>query len=73
MNTGICQLAYLLAIEAIPAPAVELLVEIKNELGMDKVDESVSHVACIIVIDGKIKEVDFEPMILAYFLKQHFF
>ena len=45
LNTGISQLAYLLAIESIPPAAAEFLVELMDELGVNEVHKGIADVA----------------------------
>lgn len=58
MNSSICQLTYLLAVEFIPTPSTKFIVKLLNELGMDEIDKGISYVALIIVVNRKIKEID---------------
>jgi hypothetical protein len=69
---GVGQLAYLLAVEAVPPAAVELVVELEDELGVDEVDEGVAHVAGVEVVDGEIQEVNLEFEVAVDLLQQHF-
>jgi hypothetical protein len=67
------QLAYLLTVKPVPSSAVELLVEIKDELGVDEVDEGVAHVAGVVVVDGQVEEVYFHFVVSADLFEQHLF
>lgn len=73
LDAGVGELADLLAVEPVPPAAVELLVEVEDELGVDEVDEGVSDVAGVEVVDGQVEEVDLHFVILAELLVEHFF
>lgn len=49
LDSCVSQRADLLAVEHLPSLAVELVVEVGNELGMQEIDESVSHVTGILL------------------------
>lgn len=72
LDAGVGELADLLAVEAVPPAAVELAVELADELGVDEVDEGIAHVAGVEVVDWQVEEVDFEPVVAANLLKEHF-
>lgn len=73
LDPGISQLAYLFAIEPIPSSTVEFLVEIKDEFGVNEIDKSVSDITGVVMIYGKIKEIDLHFMVSADFFIQHLF
>ena len=58
LDAGIGEGADLLAVEPAPLLAIELVVEGNDELGMDEVDEGVTHVAGVVVVDGQVEEVE---------------
>lgn len=72
LDAGVGELADLLAVEPVPPASVELLVEFEDELGVDEVDEGVSHVAGVEVVDGQVEEVDLHLVVFAQLLVQHF-
>ena len=71
MNPRVGQLADLLTIEAVPPPSAELLVEVYDELSVDKVDESVAHVAGVVLVDRQIEEVDLHFVVATDLLIKH--
>ena len=73
LDAGVGQLADLLAIEPVPPAAVELPVEVEDELGVDEVDEGVADVAGVEVVDGQVEEVDLHLVVFAQLIVQHFF
>ena len=48
------------AVEPAPFLAIEFIIEGVDELGMNKINESIAHIAGVIVVDGKVKEVKFD-------------
>lgn len=71
LDAGVGEFADLLAVEAVPLAATELLVEVKDELGVDEVDEGVAHVAGVELVNGKIEEVYLHFVVLVDLLQQH--
>ena len=69
---SIGQLAYFLAIEAIPSSAIELLVKVKDELRVDKVHKGIAHVTGVVMVNGQIQKIDLHSMVFANLLEQHF-
>ena len=57
LDARICDGAHFLALEVLPAVAVEALVEREDGLRVDHVDESVAFVAVVLEVDGQVKEV----------------
>jgi len=51
LDSCICEFAYFLAVISIPSSSIELLVEFKDELCVDKVGKCISHITSIVVID----------------------
>lgn len=60
LDPGVCEGANLLAVKSAPFFAIKLMVKCLNELGVDKVDESIPNVAGIIVVDGQVEEVELD-------------
>lgn len=54
LDPCIGQFTNLLAVEAVPSPSTELLVEVNDKLGVNKVDKGVSYVARVVLVDGQI-------------------
>ena len=73
LNSCIGKLTYLFAVESVPSAAVELSIKLIDEFGMDEIDESVSNITGIVMINRKIKEINFESMISVNFFKEHLF
>ena len=48
LDASVADLADLLGVELLPLLEVELVVEVADELGVDEVDEGVSHVALVL-------------------------
>ena len=71
LDSCIGQLAYLFAVEAVPPPAVELLIELKYEFGVYEVCKGVAHIARVGVIDRQVQEVYMHSMVFAYLFQQH--
>jgi hypothetical protein len=69
LNASICQLTYLLAVEFIPTPSTKFIVKFLNELGMDEIHKGISYIALIIVVNRKIKKIDFVLIIFGNFFK----
>lgn len=72
LNSSVGQFTNLLAVKSIPSSAVKLLVKLHDKLGVNEVDESVAHIARVEVVNGKIQKVNFDLMIFANLLQQHF-
>lgn len=73
LYTRISQLTYFFRVVAIPSPATKLIVKVKNELCMDEIHKSVSHVTGVEMVDGQIQEVYAVFVVTPYLLVQHFF
>lgn len=71
LDSCIGKLAYLLTVEAVPASAVELAVEIPNEFGVYEVDKCITHITGVIVIHWQIQEVYLETVVTVDLFKQH--
>ncbi len=67
------QLASLLAIETIPSPSIKLPVEVINEFSVNEVYKGVANITRVIVVHGKIQEVNFHFIVSAYLLIEHSF
>ena len=63
--------AYLLRVERLPALPVELHHEGRNEFGVQKVDEAVTHVAAVLEVNGKVEEVICALMVHIHLFQQH--
>lgn len=70
LDAGIGERADLLTVEPAPLLAIELVVEGEDELGVDEVDEGVTHVAGVVVVDGQVEEVELQPEVLVELFEQ---
>ena len=70
LDPPICDLATFLRIEHHPLPAMEFLVEVKDEIMMDEVHESVAHICLILVVDRNVEEVILPLVILVDLLQE---
>ncbi len=66
------QFANLFAIETIPSPSIKLPVEVINEFSVNEVYKGIANITRVIVVHGKIQEVDFHFIVSAYLLIEHF-
>ena len=57
LNSSVSQGADLLTVKTIPLFAIELIIESRNELCMDEVDERIAHITSIVVVDGQVEEI----------------
>ena len=71
LNSSVSQGADLLTVKTIPLFAIELIIESRNELCMDEVDERIAHITGIVVVDGQVEEIklNFERSV-EFFKKQ---
>ena len=51
LDAGVGEFTNLLAIEETPSSAVEVLMELRDELGMGEIGESIAHIARVVLID----------------------
>lgn len=71
LDSGVGQGADFFAVEPAPFLAIEFIIEGVDELGMNKINESIAHIAGVIVVDGKVKEVKFDfEVFIELFQKQ---
>lgn len=73
LDPGIGQLAYLLAVVAVPPPPVELLMELEDKLGMNEVGKPIAHITSVVGVNRQVEEVNLLTVFFAYFLQKHFF
>lgn len=71
LDPRIGQLTYLFTIESIPSSTIELLVKIKDELGVDEVHKGISDITRVVMIDWQIQKVHLHSMVFADLLEQH--
>jgi len=71
LDPGIGQLANLLTVEAIPPPPTELLIEVNDEFGMDKVDKSIADIARVVLVDRQVEEVNLHFVVASNLLVKH--
>ena len=71
LNPGIGELANLLRVEPIPSPATELLIEVKNELSVDKVHKGIAYITGIVRIDRKVDAVNTHFVISTQLIIKH--
>lgn len=71
LDPSIGQLTNLLAVEAVPPPPAELLVEVNDELCVDKVDKGVSDVARVVLVDGQVEEINLHFVVASDLLVKH--
>ena len=72
LNTSICQIADLVRVEIMPFTAVELLIKVLDKLGGDEVDERVTYIAAVNVVDWQVEEVELLAVVFIQLLDQHF-
>lgn len=59
LYSRVCKLAYLLTVEPVPSSAIELSVKIVDEFSVNEIDKGVSNITGIVMVDRKIKEINF--------------
>ena len=72
LDTGIADVADLLAVELLPLFAVKLLDKGDDVLWSHHVDESIAHVALVLEVDGQIKEIICAAELLVNCGQKHF-
>lgn len=60
-----------LAVESTPSFPIEFKIEFGDELSINKIDKSITHITRIVWIHRKIEKVVFITMILINFVDQH--
>jgi len=73
LYSRICKLTYLFTVEPVPSSAVELSIKIIDEFSVNEIDKGVSNITRIVMIDRKIKEINFESVISVDFFEEHLF
>ena len=68
LDSAISDLTTFLGIEHLPLSAMEFLEEVKNEVMMHKVHESVTYIGLIFVVNWDIEEVILSLVVLVNFL-----
>ena len=71
LDTGIADVANLLAVELLPFLAVKLLDQRNDILRPHHVDESIAHIALVLEVDGQVEEVVAAPELFINGGEQH--
>ncbi len=70
LESPVLQVAHLAGLVALPAPVLELVVEVKNVQRMVEVDEGVAHVGSVLVVNRYVDEVVLALEVLVNLLDQ---
>ncbi len=71
LNSGVCDLAYLVRVELAPLPPMKLVIERYNVSGVSEINESISHVALILEVNRQVQEVKLAFVIILKGSLQH--
>ena len=70
LNPSICNLATFLGVEHRPLSAVELAMEVQDEVVVHEIDKGVTDICLVFVVDRDIEEVVLALVVLVDFLQQ---